>query len=159
MHKLLVFALSDLRFALPLSDVERILRAVEIKPLPKAPAIVMGLINFQGRIIPVLNLRKFFCLPETGVTLNDQIIMAHSTNRPIALLVDNVLSVSEYNEADILMPEALFPGIDYLDGVAKLEDGIIYIYNLERLFLSQEIAGIEQLLSPAESPPVVEGGL
>ncbi|MFH0730313.1 MAG: chemotaxis protein CheW [Pseudomonadota bacterium] len=158
MNKLLVFAMCDLRCGLPLSNVERILHAVEIKPLPKAPEIVMGLINLKGRIIPVLNLRKFFCLPETGITLNDHIIIAHTTSRPIAILVDNVLGVSEYNEWDILTPEALFPGIECLEGVAKLGDGIIYIYSLDRLLSSQEKSGIERLLSPAVSAPEVEEG-
>jgi purine-binding chemotaxis protein CheW len=156
MAKLLIFALSNLRCALPLSDVERILRAVEISPLPKAPAIVMGLINLQGRIIPVLNLRKFFCLPDTEITLNDQIIIAHTTSRSVAILVDNVLSVSEYEAADIMTPEALFPGIEYLEGVAKLEDGMIYIYSLDRLLSSEVKSRIEQLLSPTELPPDVE---
>jgi purine-binding chemotaxis protein CheW len=156
MDKLLVFALSDLRCALPLADVERVLRAVEISPLPKAPEIVMGLINVQGCIIPVLNIRKFFCLPEIEMTLNDQIIIARTTSRPIAILVDNVLSVSEYSEQDILAPEQLFPGIEYLEGVVKLEDGIIYIYNLDMFLSSQEKAEIEHLLSPAVSLPESE---
>lgn len=158
MNKLLVFAMCDLRCALPLSDVERILHAVEIKPLPKAPEIVMGVINLKGRIFPVLNLRKFFCLPETGITLHDQIIIAHTASHPIAILVDNVLGIFEYNEPDIMTPEALFPGIECLEGVAKLGDGIIYIYSLDRLLSPQEKSGIEHLLSPAVPVPEVEEG-
>lgn len=145
--KLLIFALSGLRCALPLPDIERILRAVEISPVPKAPAIVMGLVNVQGRIIPVLNLRKLFCLPETVITLNDHMIIARTTSFPVAILVDNVLGVTEYSDREIITTEVLFPGIDYLEGVAKLENGIILIYSLDRFLTSAEKAETLPLLS------------
>lgn len=149
MEKILVFALSGLRCALPLTDIERILHSVEITPVPKAPEIVMGLVNVQGRVIPVLNIRKLFRLSEIEISLNDQIIIARTTKRPVAILVDNVIGVAEYNEQDIISPEELFPGIEYLEGVVKLKDDIIYIYKLDRFFCPEAEAVIEPLLSGA----------
>ncbi|MFH0785054.1 MAG: chemotaxis protein CheW [Pseudomonadota bacterium] len=131
---LLLFTLSDMHCALPLAEIERILRVVEINPIPKAPEILIGLINVQGRIIPVLNLRRQFRLPASEVTLNDQLIIARSTNGSAALLVDNVIGVREYSEQEIIGGDELFPGIESLEGVAKLKDGIIYIYHLDSLF-------------------------
>jgi purine-binding chemotaxis protein CheW len=69
---LVVFTLDARRYAVPLSTVERIIRAVEITPLPQAPEIVLGVINVQGRIIPVVNTRKRFRLPECDIRLSDQ---------------------------------------------------------------------------------------
>jgi purine-binding chemotaxis protein CheW len=158
MDKLLLFALSDLRCALPLSGIERILRAAEISPLPKAPEIVMGLLNVQGRIIPVLNIRRLFHLPETELNLNDQIIIARTTTRSVAILVDYTIGVAEYGEADIIPSDELFPGIGYLEGVTKLQDDIIYIYNLDRFLSSEDEARIETLLSPASPESPEEGG-
>ncbi len=149
MNKLLVFALPGLRCALPLADIERILHAVEMSPVPNAPEIVMGLVNVHGHVIPVLNIRKLFRLPEIEIRLNDQIIIAHTTRRPVAILVDNVIGVTEYSEQDIITSEELFPGIEYLEGVAKLKDDIIYIYNLDRFLSQEDEAGIEPLLSGA----------
>lgn len=146
MDKLLIFALSGLRCALPLAGIERILRAVEISPLPKAPEIVMGLVNVQGRIFPVLNIRKLFRLPETEINLNDQIVIARTATRPVAILVESTIGVAEYSKRDIIPSDQLFPGIDYLEGVAKLQDGIIYIYNLDRFLSSEDEAGIDPLL-------------
>lgn len=146
--KLLIFDLSGLRCALPLAGIERILRAVEISPLPQAPEIVMGLVNVQGRIIPVLNIRKLFHLPETEPNLNDQIIIARTTTRLVAIPVDSAIGVAEYSAQDIIPSAELFPGIEYLEGVAKLHDGIIYIYNLDRFLTSDDETGIDPLLSP-----------
>lgn len=146
--KLLIFALSDLQCALPLAVVERILRTVAISPVPRAPEIVMGLVNVQGQVMPVLNMRKLFRLPEIEMTLNDQLIIARTASRPVAILVDSVVRVADYSALDIIAPEELFPGIEYLEGVAKLPDGIIYIYNLDRFFASEDTLGREPLLSP-----------
>ena len=65
--QLIVFTLNEQRYALYLSVVERIVRIVRITPLPKAPEIVSGVINVAGRIIPVLDTRKRFRLPERGL--------------------------------------------------------------------------------------------
>ena len=147
MSHLLLFNLSDLHCALPLTEIERILRVVEISPIPRAPEVVMGLVNVQGRIIPVLDLRKLFHLSASEISLNDQLIIARSTNGSVALLVDNVIGVGEYGEEDITSSDALFPGIECLDGVAKLKDGIIYIYHLDRLFSAEHAAEIAPLIA------------
>jgi purine-binding chemotaxis protein CheW len=154
-EKLLIFTLSDLRCALQLSDIERILSAVAISPVPKAPEIVMGLINVHGRIIPVLNIRTLLRLPKIEMTLNvnDQIIIARTTSRPVAILVDNVQGVAEFSDQDIIAPEKLYPGIQYLQGVTKLKDGILSIYNLDRFLSSEEKAEIEHLLTGGISMP------
>jgi purine-binding chemotaxis protein CheW len=147
MGSLVVFALSDLRCALQLSDIDRILRAVETSPVPKAPQIVIGLINVQGCIVPVLNIRKLLHLPEIEMTLNDRIIIARTIRFPIAILVDYVQGVVEFNEQEIIAPEKLYPGIEFLDGVTMLKGDIIYIYNLNKFLSLEEEEGIEHLLT------------
>jgi purine-binding chemotaxis protein CheW len=153
MEKLLIFALSGLRCALRLPDVERILRVVDITPVPKAPEIIMGVVNMQGRIVPVLNIRTLLRLPEIEMTLNDQMIIVRTTSRPVAILVDNVQGVAEFSEQDIIAPEELYPGIEYLEGVTKLKDGILCIYDLDRFLSSEEKAEIEHLLTGGISMP------
>ena len=95
LNKLVVFRLDAQRFALYLSNVERIVRIVEINPLPKAPEYILGTINFQGKFIPVVNIRKLFLLPERDIDLNDQLIIANTSMRTVALWVDSVSDVVE----------------------------------------------------------------
>jgi purine-binding chemotaxis protein CheW len=145
---LLVFTLSEQRCALALSDIERIVRIVEINPLPKAPEIVLGLINVQGRAVPVLNIRKLFNLPEVVITLSDQMIIARTSHRTVAILVDNAVGVVDCKQEDITPAEELFPGIGYLKGVAKLKDGIAYIYDLDSFLSLDEEAMLDRVLTP-----------
>jgi len=57
-HSLVIFRLDNQDDALHLTAVERVLRMVAVSPLPMAPAIVLGVINFHGRVIPVLDLQR-----------------------------------------------------------------------------------------------------
>ena len=57
--------------------------------MPKAPKIVLGVVNVQGKIIPVFNLRKRFGLRERETNLGDQLVIAHAAGRSVALVVDS----------------------------------------------------------------------
>ncbi|MGH9857936.1 MAG: chemotaxis protein CheW, partial [Acidobacteriota bacterium] len=97
-HQAVVFLLNEQRYALKLSVVGRIVRAVEVTGLPKAPEIVLGVIRIEGRIIPVMNMRKRLHLPEKEIDLSDQFLIAQTARRIVALEVDAVLGVVDYDE-------------------------------------------------------------
>ncbi len=135
--RLVVFSLDGQRYALALAAVEKVIRAVEVTRLPAAPDIVLGIINMQGRIIPLINVRRRFRLPEKEMMLADQIVIAHTARRPVALAVDAVTGVLEYPEREAVAARDILPDAEYVEGVVKLEDGLILIHNLDR-FLSLE---------------------
>jgi len=137
LSRLVNFNLDDGKFALFLSAVIRIIRVVEITSLPKAPEIVLGVINMHGQVIPVFNIRKRFHLPQREMRLVDQLIVASTSKRTVALLVDSVSDVIEIPEEKIIAGENILPGLEYVDGVVKTEDGMILIHDLEQ-FLSLE---------------------
>ncbi len=89
--RLVVFTLGEQRYRLPLSSVKRVARIVEITPLPSAPEVVHGVINVQGRLIRVVNLRRRFCLPERDLAPIDQILVAHPKRRTVAVAADALL--------------------------------------------------------------------
>ena len=134
---IVVFILDEQRYALHLSAVERVIRAVEVTSLPKAPEVVLGIVNVEGRVIPVVNIRKRFRLPEREINSSDQFVIAHTSRRAVALMVDVVSGVVECSEQEVTAAEKIVPGMQYIEGVIKLEDGMILIHNLDK-FLSIE---------------------
>lgn len=132
---LVVFAIDERLFALHLRAVQRTIRAVEVTPLPHAPEIILGIINVQGSILPVFNTRKRFRLPEREIALNDQFILAASSRRVVALVADAVKNVVEVQELDIVRAERILPSMEYVEGVVKLESGLLLIHDLDT-FLS-----------------------
>lgn len=143
---LLAFTLDDWRCALELSTVERVYHAVAVTPLPDAPDIVLGVVSVRGIVLPVVDIRRRFRLPEKNLTPDDRLIIARSTGCLVALVVDDVTDVVECAEKDITSASAIVPGMEYVEGVARLKDGMILIHDLARFLSLEEKAVLEQAL-------------
>lgn len=147
--RLVVFRLDDGRYGLRLETVERVIRLVEITRLPKAPDIVLGVINVHGRIVPVVDLRGRFGLPERSPELTDQLVIARMPRRSSALLVDAVDGIFEYFETEAVEATAIVPGTRYLAGVAKLADGMVLIQDLAALLALEEERQLDKAIADA----------
>ena len=149
--QIVLFSLDEPRYAIYLSAVQRVVQAVEITPLPKAPDIVLGVINFQGEIIPVVDIRKRFKLPAREINIEDQFIIAQTSKRVVVLAVDSVSGVFELENDKVIDAETVFPYTDYISGVAKIERNIILINDLEKfLSLDEEIILDKALMEETE---------
>lgn len=138
---LVVFTLDDGRYGLELSTVERVVHAVDITPLPKAPDIVSGVINVRGTIVPVMNVRRRFRLPERPINLSDQLVVAHTSRRAVALMVDAVSGTVECSPDAMVAADRIFPDLQYVAGVVRTRDGMILIHDLDKfLGLDEEQA-------------------
>jgi purine-binding chemotaxis protein CheW len=141
--QLVVFTLDELRYALHLSKVERAINMIEITPLPSAPEIVIGVVNVHGSVIPVLNIRKRFRLPEKEPDLGDQLLIAHTARRDVALVVDTVIDVLALPSGEPVAPETILPRLEHVEGVVKLDDGMIFIQDLDAFLSLEEEQGLE----------------
>lgn len=144
--QLVVFTLDEQRYGLRLSDVKRVVRAVEVTSLPSAPEIVLGVINVAGRVVPAVNIRKRFRLPEKEMDLDDRLVIA-AGKRTVALLVDSVPELVEVPAADVVRASNILPRMDYVQGVAKLEDGMILIHDLDKLLSLEEERALDAAMT------------
>ncbi|MGB9092805.1 MAG: chemotaxis protein CheW [Gallionella sp.] len=142
---LIVFSLDRQRYALPLHAVDRVVRMVAITPLPKAPDIVLGVVNLQGHVIPVIDIRRRFSLPEKKIALTDQLVVAHTLRRPVALVADAVHDVIGSAQG-LIETENILPGLEYVEGVVKLTDGLILIHDLDRFLSLEEESSLDLAL-------------
>ncbi len=145
-NQLVVFTLSKQRYGLPLSTVERIVRIVDVTPLPHAPDGVLGVVNVQGRVIPVINMRRRFHLPEREIALTDQMVVAHTARRPVVLVVDAVIGVLEYYEQEVVGPQDVLPDLRYVQGVVKLDSELILIHNLDKFLSLEEETALDRAM-------------
>ena len=146
LNQLVILSIDEHQYALQLCDIERIVRMVEITPLPKAPEIVMGVINVQGRIIPAVNIRSRFGLPLREIDMNDQLIIAHGSKLWIALLVDRVSGVMAYQDYEVTKVADIFPGIEYVKGIIKKENSLILILDIDIILSSHEITSMDDAI-------------
>ena len=146
LRKLVTFSLDDRKFALYVSAVQRIIRVVEVTALPKAPEIVVGIINMQGQVIPVFDIRMRFHLPAREVQLNDELIIATTEMRTVAFIVDSVNDVIETPEEKIIAAEQILPELEYVEGVMKTEGGMVLIHDLEKFLSLHEEKTLDEAL-------------
>lgn len=144
--QLLVFLLDRQRYALHLDAVERVVRAVEVTPLPKAPQIVRGVIDLHGRIIPVIDLRRRFGLPVREVDSADRFVIARTPRRRVALAVDAVDGVVDEPGGRIQVAEEILPHLTYVEGVLRLKDGMALVHDLGRFLSLDEEDALDQAL-------------
>lgn len=147
MTHLIVFRLDRGRYALPLDVVERVVRAVEVTPLPHAPAIVLGAIDVHGQVLPVLNIRRRFLLPDRDISPADWFLLAHTTSRMVALVVDEAEGLVECADADIVPSTRIAPGLERFPGVITLRDELVLVHDLERFLSLDEARALDDAMN------------
>lgn len=153
---MIVFTLDELRFAVYLSAVERVVQAVEITPLPKAPKIVLGVINVKGQIVPVLDIRQRLHLPRRDMDINDQFILARASSRLVALVVDSVNELLAIEERELVAADQIPYGTEYIHGVVKLENNLVLICDLDQFLSLGDERKLETVMTEAaEKPPEI----
>ncbi|MEJ1972569.1 MAG: chemotaxis protein CheW [Lacunisphaera sp.] len=144
--QLMVFRLGEQRYAVSLSAVQRVVAAVEITRLPHAPAVVLGVINVSGHVMPVFNMRRRFRLPERAVGPADQFLIVQAARRTVALVVDEAQSVLECPATEIVKAAPLVARSEQIQGVLKLPDGLLLIHDLEKFLSSAESQALDDAL-------------
>ena len=146
MDQIVTFSLDHRLYALPLKSVVRVIHALYISSLPKAPAIICGIINVKGQIIPVVDVRKRFGFASREIECDDQLIIANTGKRTIALIVDEVNEILAVDAKQFLSTTNSMPYAGYIGGIAKIQDEMVLIYDLEQFLNLDEEKILEMAL-------------
>jgi purine-binding chemotaxis protein CheW len=147
--KILGFELEDQRYAVPLEIVREVVRAVAIARIPGAPAIVEGVIDLRGEVVPVLDVRKRFGHPPRTLSLGDHLIVVSAGARTVSLRTDRVTWISEVQDAHVRQVADLTPGSEYVSGIARLSDGLTLIHDPETFLTRAEAEALDGSLAEA----------
>jgi purine-binding chemotaxis protein CheW len=155
---LATFFLAGEEYGVEVRQVQEIRRVTEITSVPRAPEFIRGVINLRGRILPVLDLRRRLGLGEVATDRVARIVVVRIKDRLLGLLVDGASQVLKVKVSQIEPPpeEVLQQGGDYIRGVAKLDDRLIILVDLERL-LAHELNAAGPSGAAARGALVKEG--
>lgn len=134
--QLVTFDVAGEKFAVDILAVQEINRMMELTRVPQSPPEVEGVINLRGKIIPVLDLRKRFGMTASERQENNRIIVVDVKSRVLGFIVDCVHEVLRINKSIVEPAPAMACSIesDYILGVGKLEDRLLILLDLEKLF-------------------------
>lgn len=148
-EQVLVFSVESLSIALPLAGVVRVLRAVEVLPLPQAPAIVCGVVNVHGELIPVVDFRKCLGFPGKALMPSEQLLIVRSSKRLLALVIAASYGVTECLRSNFVPIGDMVPFKNRVAGILKSESGLILVHDLEALLSFDEDRILTESLTDA----------
>ena len=140
------FLLGRERYAVDSAHVREIFPLENLTPLPCTPAFVLGIVNLRGEILSVVDIRKFFDLPEPGLTDLNKVIVLRSQDMAFGILADAVVGVRRVPAADIRPPLPTLTGIRerYLKGVASASLAVLDAQKLledEKIIVREQVEG------------------
>ena len=138
------FLLAYERYALESSYVREVYPLKELTPLPCTPAFVLGIINVRGQILSIIDLKKFFDLPEKGLTDLNKVIVVHREGMAFGIRADVILGVRRIAPQDLQLSLPTLTGIraEYLRGVTKERLGVL---DVEKILLDKNIVVQEEV--------------
>jgi purine-binding chemotaxis protein CheW len=148
-REILLFEIGGERYGLLSADVRELLRAVTIVSLPKAPAIVEGLINLRGKVVPVLDIRTRFRIPPKPLEASDHFVVAVAGAALVAIRVDRAMDLVRVDDKQIEKAKGIVPDAEYVAGVAKLADGLVLIHDLGTFLTESEGLALDEALRSA----------
>jgi purine-binding chemotaxis protein CheW len=170
---LLTFRLAGQTYGIAIECVVQIIEMVTITHLPHAPAAVRGVINFQGQVVPVLDLRSRFSLPLQPYGLHTPIVLVYMAERITGFIVDSVDEVHALSAADLVKPDHfhLADLVDLLDddtdlseaeeklplptaflwAIAKIRDSMILVLDVKAILTHHEQRSLLRALAESEA--------
>src|SRR5690242_13435995 len=137
-EQVVVLELAGEAYGVAIERVQEIIRMQPITRVPNGPPGVEGVTNLRGRVIPVLDVRQRFGLPQTPPTRQSRIVVAELGEQAVGLVVDSVSEVLRVPAEAVEPPAALVLSADspYVRGVAKLDERLVLLLDLECLLSS-----------------------
>ncbi|MFB3776608.1 MAG: chemotaxis protein CheW [Bryobacteraceae bacterium] len=150
--KYLVFQLGREEFGIRVLKVREIMGVQDITAVPQTPAHVKGVINLRGKVIPVVDLRLKFGLPEIEYTQRTCIIVVQvqgeATTMLMGIVVDGVAEVLNLTASEIEDTPDFGQGVatPYLLGMAKIKGKVKILLDINQVLTNQDLQGLEAVL-------------
>ena len=146
--QLVVFDLNTEAYGVDIGAVREIIRLQDITKVPGTPEFVEGVINLRGKVTPVVDLRKKLNITVAEQNAENRIVVMDIAGQDIGMVVDAVTEVLRISAGAVVPPSSVITstsGQDYLMGIAKLDEKLIILLDLDKVLSLQE----KQTLSEA----------
>jgi purine-binding chemotaxis protein CheW len=146
--KYLTFQLGPEEYAIQVLKVREIVKVQHITSVPEMPANIKGVINLRGKVIPVIDLRLKFGMPELEYGQRTCIIVVQlndGSSAPMGVIVDQVNEVLNLQESDIQQTPDFGTGVEtpYILGMAKVKDKVRILLDISRVLATSDVVSVQ----------------
>jgi purine-binding chemotaxis protein CheW len=148
--KYLIFNIDNAEYGISISKIKEIIGVMPITQIPQTPSTIKGVINLRGKVIPVIDLRLRFGMEEKAYQDRTCIIVVEIDGNDgqviVGIVVDTVSEVKHIkgNEIEDKPIGLQFDVGDIILGMAKINESVMIILDIDRLFIDEEIRWIKQ---------------
>lgn len=148
--KYLTFSLDCEEYGIGILKVKEIIGMMSITPVPQTPQFVKGVINLRGKVIPVIDLRLRFAMPEADYAERTCIIVVEILGEAgtfqIGIVVDSVSEVLNIKSAEIEETPTFGTKLntDYILGMAKIDGAVKILLDIDRVLTAEELTLVRQ---------------
>jgi purine-binding chemotaxis protein CheW len=142
--EIIEFTLAAESYGIESAFVREVYPLKEFTPLPGVPSYIFGIINVRGHILPVVDLKKFFNLPEKGLGELNKVIILSNGQMEFGILADvvNGTHAIELEDIQVVPPTVSGIGEEYLKGITKES---LIVLNAERILSDKSIIVNEEV--------------
>lgn len=139
-NQYVIFKLGNEYYGVNIVAVESIIKVQEITKMPHVPSFVEGITNLRGAVIPVIDLRKRFDLPQGEETKDTRIVVVEMGNITAGMVVDAVTEVVHVAAENIEPPSPMVSTVDtaFITGIAKVDQRLIILLDLRKVLTVDE---------------------
>lgn len=147
----LSFVLGDAQYCIDILKVQEIRTYEAPTRIANTPAFIKGVMNLRGNIVPIVDLRVKFGLPEQRYDQQTVVIVLNVAKRTLGVVVDGVSDVIQVARADVKPPPELGGALDtqYLQGLASVNGQMMIMIDIERLMTSRDMAIMDEAAATA----------
>ncbi len=142
--QLVSFQLANELYGIEITKVREIILISEITRIPQTPHYVKGLINLRSTVIPVVDLRAKFGLPESELTDDSRIMVLQAAGKTIGIVVDAVSEVLRIKQDQVAPPPPTVAGLgrEYLTGLVRLDTQLLILLDIDKTLSGEDTEGL-----------------
>ncbi len=149
LKEFLTFRLGAESYGIDILKVQEIRGYEQPTTIANAPPFIKGVINLRGVIVPILDLRVKFRLPETKYDEFTVVIILNVASRVVGVVVDSVSDVLSL-DPDAIRPTPEFASgtfdTKYITGLTNLDEGLLILLDIEKLMTSADMALVDSAM-------------
>lgn len=144
-HQYLTFSLGEELYAAEILKVQEIRGWTDVTPIPNCPSFIRGVLNLRGEIVPIVDLRRRFNMPDVPFTAFTVVIVLNLHNRTVGVMADGVSDVLDFKASDIRPSPDFGTNIDatYLRGLCPSDDKMVIVLDAEKLLGTDQLVAMD----------------
>lgn len=134
-NKYVLFNLENELYGIDINNVKTIEKVLTFTRVPNSENFIKGVINLRGDVVPIIDLRQKFSLPDKNIDNSNRIIIVEINDMLLGLMVDSSSEVMELSQDEIDNPSSIGEGTfeDYIKGIGKKNGRLIILLDLARI--------------------------